>query len=49
MSFNAFLAICNGSLFCSLIYRQVKVRRMEAALDERTAWLKYFAKNREWN
>ena len=49
MSFNVFLAVCNGSLFCSLIYRQAKVRRLEASLDERTGWLDYLAKNREWN
>ena len=50
MSLNTFLMLSNVLIFCSLIYRQVKVRRREAEIEEGQWWLRHMDKERhQWN
>ena len=46
MSLHTFLMLCNTWIFCSLIYRQVRLRRREAEIEDGQFWL---AKMKEWN
>ena len=53
MSLNTFLMLCNAWIFCSLIYRQIRLRRREAEIEERQFWatkMRLFGKDDyKWN
>ena len=53
MSLNTFLMLCNVWIFCSLIYRQIRLRRREAEIEERQFWatkMRLFGKDDyKWN
>ena len=46
MSLNTCLMLCNTWIFCSLIYRLIRLRRREAEIEEGQFWI---TKASKWN